>query len=181
MFEEEQKNNPEYGRAVANLRQTMFAPGEEPAFRVDIPGARYLDSPQPAVASSVAEVIEDSIGSGHTLSAATATAAEVATTGGAVTGTASAASSVVGAVGGGAGAAVTSTAGAGAGAAAATSTATAAARSATGAATRSATNAGKNVSQQLVKGFKNVDDIRMAGVAAILGVGALAYSSRGRD
>jgi hypothetical protein len=181
MFEEEQKNNPEYGRAVANLRQDMFAPGEEPAFRVDIPGARYLDSPQPAVASSVAEVIEDSIGSGHTLSTATATAAEVATTGGAVTGTATAASSVVGAVGGGAGAAVTSTAGAGAGAAAATSTATAAAGSATGAATRSATNAGKNVSQQLVKGVKNVDNIRMAGVAAILGVGALAYSSRGRD
>jgi hypothetical protein len=179
MFEEEQKNNPQYGRVVENLRQTMFAPGEEPAFRVDIPGARYLDSPQPAVASSVAEVIEDSIGSGHTLSTATATAAEVATTGGAVTGTASAASSVVGAVGGGAGAAVTSTAGAGA--AAATSTATAAAGSATGAATRSAANAGKNVSQQLVKGFKNVDNIRMAGVAAILGVGALAYSSRGRD
>jgi hypothetical protein len=179
MFEEEQKNNPQYGRIVENLRQTMFAPGEEPAFRVDIPGARWLDSPEPAVASSVAEVIEDSIGSGHTLSTATATAAEVATTGGAVTGTASAASSVVGAVGGGAGAAVTSTAGAAT--ATATSTATAAAGAGTGAATRSAANAGKNVSQQLVKGYKNVDNIRMAGVAAILGVGALAYSSRGRD
>lgn len=167
MFEAEQKNNPEYGRAVANLRQGMFAPGEEPAFRVDIPGARYLDSPQPAVTSSVAGVIEDSIGSGHTLSTATATAAEVATTGGPVTATSSVADSVMKAVGGGAGAAVTSTAGSAT--ATATSKATVAAAKGARTVTRSATSAGKNVSKELIKGFKNVDKIRMAGVMGILG------------
>lgn len=167
MFEAEQKNNPEYGRAVENLRQDMFAPGEEPAFRVDIPGARYLDSPQSAVTSSVAEVIEDSIGSQHTLSTATATAAEVATTRGAVTGTASVASPVMKAVGGGAGAAVTSTTGSLT--ARATSVATAAAAKGARTVTRSAASASKNVSKELIKGFKNVDKIRMAGVMGILG------------
>lgn len=167
MFEAEQKNNPEYGRAVENLRQDMFAPGEEPAFRVDIPGARYLDSPQSAVTSSVAGVIEDSIGSQHTLSTATATAAEVATTRGAVTGTASVASPVMKAVGGGAGAAVTSTTGSLT--ARATSIATAAAAKGARTVTRSAASASKNVSKELIKGFKNVDKIRMAGVMGILG------------
>ena len=167
MFEAEQKNNPEYGRAVENLRQDMFALGEEPAFRVDIPGARYLDSPQPAVTSSVAGVIEDSIGSQHTLSTATATAAEVATTSGAVTGTSAVADSVMKAVGGGAGAAVTSTTGSLT--ARATSVATAAAGKGARTVTRSAASASKNVSKELIKGFKNVDKIRMAGVMGILG------------
>lgn len=167
MFEAEQKNNPEYKRAVENLRQNIFAPGEEPAFRVDIPGARSLDGPQTAVASSVAEVIEDSIGSQHTLSTATATAAEVATTRGAVTGTASVASPVMKAVGGGAGASVTSTTGSLT--ARATSVATAAAGKGARTVTRSAASASKNVSKELIKGFKNVDKIRMAGVMGILG------------
>lgn len=167
MFEAEQKNNPEYGRAVENLRQNIFAPGDEPAFRVDIPGARYLDSPQPAVTSSVAEVIEDSVGSGHTLSTATATAAEVTTTRGAITGTSSVADSVMKAVGGGAGASVTSTTGSLT--ARATSVPTAAAGKGARTATRSAASASKNVSKELIKGFKNVDKIRMAGVMGILG------------
>lgn len=219
LFEEQQKNNPQYGRIVENLRQTVFAPGEEPAFRVDIPGAKWLDqtaeavpdatlaavtpaeatieelSPgvtkaggvytftgdvlggKTAVGSSVSEVVDDVIGSGSTLGTATSTAAEVATTSGAVSTTTSAGASVLGAVGGGAGASVTSTAST---AATTTAAATTAAGAGPSSVTRVAAGSGKNVSEELVKGFKNVDNIRMAGVAAILGVGALAYSSSRR-
>jgi hypothetical protein len=71
------------------------------------------------------------------------------------------------AVGGGAGAAVTSTAGPVT--PMAISKATAAAGKGARTVTRSATSAGKNVSKELIKGFKNVDKIRMAGVMGILG------------
>lgn len=176
LFEEEQKNNPQYGRIVENLRQTVFAPGEEPAFRVNIPGAKWLDQTAD-VGSNVSEVVDDAIGSGSALSTATSTAAEVATTSGAVSTTTSAGASVLGAVGGGAGASVTSTAST---AATTTAAATTAAGAGPSSVTRVAAGSGKNVSEELVKGFKNVDNIRMAGVAAILGVGALAYSSSRR-
>jgi len=201
LFEEEQKNNPQYGRIVENLRQTMFEPGNEPAFRVDIPGAKWLDttgdivpeatleavtpaevaieeiSPGVTKAGDVYTFIGDDLPPGSVVGAGVGeTVEDIAGS----TTTVGAVGDIVGAVGGGAGAAVTSTATTTA-AGAATGVATTATTAAAGAGTRTAAAAGKNVSEELVKGFKNVDNIRMAGVAAILGVGALAYSSRRRD